>query len=330
MRLLTFSKWLPLAACLAVLSLQCEAAQNTTTETNTDQIIQRLYHNLNNDPTMDMPTRLDVISTQFVGKPYLLGALGEGIDGDYDQFPLYRTDAFDCETYVDTVLAIALAKNARQFQHCINRVRYHEGHVSFIHRNHFTCLDWNKNNQQQGFVNDITTRFQDKHKQPVAKFAQATINKPGWYQHMTTKNIRVNNIDRTEQVKRLQSLQHKGNQLRITNSTIPYIPFSALFDKNGKANHYLFNQIPNGAIIEIIRPNWNLNKEIGTHLNVSHLGFAFWKNGTLLFRQASSTYNKVVDTPLINYLRAAQKSPTIKGINIQTVSAQAKLCNKYQ
>lgn len=95
-----------------------------------------------------------------------------------------------------------------------------------------------------------------------------------------------------------------------------------MFDKHGDPNHYLFAQIPDGAIIEIIRPNWGLTKEMGTHLNVSHLGFAFWKNDQLIFRHASATDGQVVDVPLISYLKAALNSPTIKGINVQVVATE--------
>lgn len=318
MRLLNFSKRLLLASCFTF-SLPCAAIQSNPSQTDTDKAIHQLYHNLNSKPTSDISSRIETISAQFLGKPYLLGALGEGPAGDYDQFPLYRTDAFDCETYVDTVLALALTSNPGQFKRCINQVRYRDGHVSFTDRNHFTCLDWNQNNQRQGFVKDITATIRNEHNQTVVQFARAVINKPSWYDHMSTKNIRLNNVSPIEQTKRLQSLKHEGNQLDSMVSTIPYIPLSALFDKAGKANQYLFKQIPNAAVVEIIRPNWDLTKEIGTHLNVSHLGFVFWKNGILIFRQASSVYNGVVDVPLIDYLRDAQKSPTIRGINIQVV-----------
>jgi hypothetical protein len=308
-----------------LLSLPCIAIQNNPSETNTNKTLQQLYHSLNSKPIPDMPSRLETISAQFLGKPYLLGALGEGASGDYDQFPLYRTDAFDCETLVDTVLAVAFTNNPGQFKHCINQVRYREGHVSFIDRNHFTCLDWNQNNQRQGFIKDITATIRNQHNQPVVKFADALVNKPSWYAHMTTKNIRLNNASPTKQAQRLQALKREGSQLATKVSTTPYIPFTALFDKSGNANQYLFKQIPNAAIVEIIRPNWDLTKEIGTHLNVSHLGFVFWKKGTLIFRQASSNYNAVVDVPLIEYLRNALKSPTIRGINIQVVLP--RFCN---
>lgn len=298
--------------------LQIMAVQPAS-EQDADKIISRIYHNLNNKPKLDMPSRLNFISAEFLGKPYLLGALGEGISSNYDQFPLYRTDAFDCETYVDTVLALALANNPANFKQCINRVRYRDGLVSFINRNHFTCLDWNQNNQRQGFVKDITTTITDKNHHSIVQYARAIIDKPGWYSHMTIKTIRRNNIDPSLQLELLNSLKLEGSKLPRATSVIPYIPLTALFDKKGKANQYVFKQIPNAAIIEIIRPNWDLTKESGTHMNVSHLGFAIWKDGTLFFREASSVYGQVVDVPLSDYLRDALKSPTIKGINVQIV-----------
>ena len=322
MHLLNFCRRLLFASCFTVLSLQFVQAQGALGEQNTDNIISRLYQSLNSKAKSDMASRVEFISAQFLGKPYLLGALGEGEQGQYDQTPLYRTDAFDCETYVDTVLALALANEPNQFKRCIDQVRYRDGLVSFINRNHFTCLDWNQNNQRQKFVKDITVSFKDNRNQPVVKYARAVIDKPAWYNHMSAHAIRRSKASPKEEAKLLQSLKQRGNQLSVVTSVIPYIPLSVLFDSAGIANKHLFNQIPNAAIIEIIRPNWDLSKEIGTHLNVSHLGFAFWDKENLLFREASSVQNRVVDVPLIEYLRDFRTSPTIKGINIQIVLPQ--------
>jgi len=280
--------------------------------------INQIYNTLDNNK-FNISERITIISSKFLGKPYFLGALGEGNHGDYNQLPLYRTDVFDCETYVDTVLALAFASNLNSFKNYINQIRYHDGRVAFIYRNHFTCLDWNINNQHKGFVKDITTKIHDKHNKSIVKFARALINKPSWYNHMPISIIQIPNLDEFSRTKLLESLKREGSKLPKSTSIIPYIPLTALFDKDGKENNYLFKQIPNAAIIEIIRPNWDLSKEIGTNLNVSHLGFAIWENDELLFRQASSTEHKVIDVPLIDYLRNALKSPTIKGINVQVV-----------
>lgn len=296
-----------LTCCLMITSLQIIA----------DTTLEQLYHSPDIKLNASLPTRIKMFSTQFLGKPYLLGALGEGVKGYYDNTPLYRTDAFDCETYVDTVLALAFAHDSITFEQKIRQIRYQNGHVSFFHRNHFTCLDWNKNNQKQGLIKDITTTLHDKNSHSIAKMAHALIDKPGWYQHFSTAIIRMNNPLPAERAKRLASLKQKGSQLPRMLSTIPYIPLTILFNKAGQANEYVFKQIPDGAIVEIVRPNWDLTQQIGTHLNVSHLGFAIWIKDTLMFRAASSTNGRIMDIPLIDYLRNAQKIPTIKGINVQ-------------
>jgi hypothetical protein len=129
----------------------------------------------------------------------------------------------------------------------------------------------------------------------------------------------VNNISVKEKSRRLALLKKSGSHLLQTVSTIDYIPLTALFNNKDQANKDILAQIPNGAIIEIVRPNWDLEQQIGTHLNVAHLGFGIWHNSILMFRSASSRYNRVVDEPLIEYLRQMRTSPTIKGINIQIV-----------
>lgn len=302
--------------CIAMSSWAC-GAHTTHPEQSADITIRQLYHSPSILPKSNLSARIAVISRLFLNAPYALGALGEGPQGRYDQSPLYRTDAFDCETYVDTVLALALAHDLPSFQQKIRQIRYKNGHVSFIDRNHFTCLDWNRNNQRQGLVKDITPRLRDANHHAVALTAAALIDKPNWYQHLPISIIRLPNASSKEQATRLVALRQSGRPLPRAVSTLSYIPLSALFDHAGHANIPLFNQIPHGAIIELIRPNWDLKQQIGTHLNVSHLGFAIWDNGKLMFRHATSTQAHVVEVSLIDYLRETRKSPTIKGINIQ-------------
>ena len=284
-----------------------------------DLMIQSLYHKLGKEQSSTMSSRLSIVSAYFIGKPYQLGALGEGRLGRYDQFPLYRTDAFDCLTYVETVLAIALSPNLKAFKQTINHIRYQDGHVSYLTRLHFTELDWNKAHQRQHILKDITDTFRDEKNQPVARTARATIDKPMWIQHLSKAAIRLRQKNPTLQEARLTALKQKGPQLTTTVVSLPYLPLTALFDADSQPNRTLFQQIPNGAIIEIIRPNWDLTETVGTHLNVSHIGFAFWHQGILYFRNASSLKGRVVDQPLIAYLAEARKNPTIKGINVQVI-----------
>ncbi len=301
------------------------ASSPESIEKNAELTIEKLYHSLNFLHKPSMEDRIDWISAQFIGKPYLLGALGEGQDARFDQFPRYRTNAFDCETYVTTVLALALANNSNAFKQCLNQIRYKNGRRDYIERNHFTSLDWNQNNQKKGFLIDITGNIKNKNKQAIAKIAKAVINKPAWYQYKTKKSIRLYASSEEKQKKRLQELKSKGKTLDIQPSKLLYLPTSELFNGSGQPRQYLFDQIPHGAIIEIVRPNWDLRSKIGTCLNISHIGFAIRHQGILYYREASSSEGKIVDIPLTSYLRQTLKSPTIKGINVQIVKPERPL-----
>lgn len=301
------------------LALPIYALDSSTIENQAQISIEQLYHKLNSKPKLSMPARIDWFSQQFVGVHYELGSLGEGAQGHYDQHPLYRVDAFDCDTYVNTIIALALGQSFTEFKQCLQLMRYDAAQVSYLQRLHFTGLDWNKLHQQQQLLHDITPTIVDKNHQPVVQYATALIEKNKWYQNKSLSEIRINNTDKSDRMKRLEELKHNGSLIKSQTETVSYLPLSKLFPEKGKPDLKLFAQIPQGAIIEIVRPNWDLRAKIGTALNISHLGFAIWKNNIIYFRQASSELGKVVDVPLISYLDKARSSPTIKGINIQIV-----------
>jgi hypothetical protein len=284
---------------------------NTYAKTNTPFLPPYVETIVQKSHGLPLSKRIHGISNAFLSKPYILYALGEGATGYFDQFPLSRLDGFDCETFVDTVVALALSDGIH-YQKCIQRIRYKEGKVGFITRNHFTDIDWNTNNRNM--LVDITPSFPHK-------IATAVIDKGAWIEHLPIDRIHLNPPLNTEAVRmqRLEKLHQKHSLFGPKTVSTPYIPFDILFNTKMQPNMALFKRIPDGAIIEIVRPNWDLTKIIGTHLNISHLGFAIWKDGTLYFRQASSEKHKVCDIPLIDYLKNAANSPTIRGIHIEVV-----------
>lgn len=324
---LTSLKYLLFVFCYCV-SFFSFATDTPALEAQAKIIIQQLYHTLSARPNISMSERLNVISALFLDKPYILGALGEGASARYDQFPLYRTDGFDCDTYVNTVIALAVANSMQSFTQCLNNARYKHGQISYISRNHFTSIDWNKNNQQRGLLKDITLEFKDQKNKSVAQISKTLIDKAGWYEAKNKGSIRLAHTTAQEQDARLRELKAKGKKLKQQRAEIPYIPLNVLFPNEEQPDYYLFNQIPDGAVIEIVRPNWDLRERIGTVLDVSHLGFVFKIKDKLYFRQASSEYGKVVDVPLIDYLQKALKSPTIKGINIQIILPHIPVIHK--
>jgi len=286
-----------------------------------DKAIEKIYKNIPNYASLNMGQRVAAISKFFLGKPYVLEPLGEGTRGRYDQMPLYRTDSFDCVTFVSTVMALANSNSLRQFKRTIVKMRYARSRISYTTRTHwFIQVDWNKNNHRNGYLTNITNQIRDQRGIQVAKIATAIIDKPNWYRYHKQDAIRLlKPVSAAKVQKLLQELRAKAKLMRKEKSAMLYLPLTRLFNKSGVANKYLFKQIPNGSVIEIVRPNWQIKQRYGTNLNVSHLGLAVRKGGELIFRHASSLQHSVVDIPLAVYLSHYLTSKTLKGIAVEKI-----------
>jgi hypothetical protein len=277
------------------------------------------YQQIPHKPGAALTARLAAMSQHFMGKPYLVDPLGEGPSGEFSQNPLVRFDGFDCVTYVETVLALVLSKNYADFQTQLRLLRYRDGLARFEFRNHFANNDWNFNNSRRGVLREFTGKIIGDNGKPVSAVSRTLINKPAWYQHLGADRIHLPKASAREVQKMLPRLHQLGGNTAVEQSVLSYVPLTALFSPLGEANLKVFQQIPDGAIIEIVRPNWNLHDKIGTDLDVSHLGFVFHTEKGWVFRQASSNYHHVVEVDLIGYLRETLKSPTIKGIAVWEV-----------
>jgi hypothetical protein len=109
---------------------------------------------------------IEAVSSRHMGAPYAIDPLGEGRGIDPD--PLSRDDAFDCMTFVETVLARTLGID-------LQSIRYKDGRVDFMARNHFVSLDWIENNS--GIIEAADTGLPQRVKKTVidkAKWMKAT------------------------------------------------------------------------------------------------------------------------------------------------------------
>lgn len=286
-----------------------------------DSEIQSLYQHFQKQGLSRASDRIAYLTQFFLDRPYSLGALGEGDDGEFDQSPLYRTDKFDCVTFCSTLLGIAHANSLEEFKRTIKKIRYREGYVDYLTRNHFMSVDWNPNNTHNGLVQDVTGSLIGRDGNPIALIADTIIDKPSWYQSKQLNQIKLNAAkNKQEKADKLKQLQQRGASLTKERSVILYIPLTAFFNENGEARPEIFGQIPSPSVIEIVRPNWQVKKAIGTNMHISHLGFAVRDESGLRFRVASSKLNKIIDVPLAEYLKACLDSPTIKGITILKVT----------
>ncbi|MEX0841798.1 MAG: N-acetylmuramoyl-L-alanine amidase-like domain-containing protein [Xanthobacteraceae bacterium] len=88
----------------------------------------------------DVSRRIDFISRALLGMRYRADTLIGG--PRRPEVFVVRDDAFDCVTYCETVLAAALAKDLREFEGILLRIRYEHGKVRWDERNHYFA-DWN-------------------------------------------------------------------------------------------------------------------------------------------------------------------------------------------
>ena len=133
------------------------------------------------------------IGADFLGVRYVASPLGEEIAPDTD--PLIRYDAFDCMTFVETVLA-----NGDVNQ--LNKIRYKNGEPGFINRNHFIETDWLENNS--ALVENVSNQYA---KTSVRK---VIIDKKNWFK--TVHNI---DVDVAPQVANLEYIPY-ANLRNIT------------------------------------------------------------------------------------------------------------------
>lgn len=290
--------------------------------THTSNTLSNFYAQSTYQQLSSTAGRVEFATRYFLGKPYLVGPHGEGVNGIFDQSPLYRFDGFDCVTFVNTVLALALSFDLSSFEKKLLELNYYNATPTYENRFHFMSADWNPQNQKNNTVIDITKNIVNLNQKMGAVFAEGEIDRPNWFLNRTKNDIKLNHPITDDEMNALvKQLHNLSMVVKKEFVSLPYLPLSVLFDKNGDATPFLFKQIPDGCVIEIIRPNWNLADKIGTNLHVSHVGFGILQaDGELYFRHASSDNQCVTEIKLSDYLKNYLDSATIKGINIQAIN----------
>lgn len=256
--------------------------------------------------------RVESFTKNFLGLPYGKdGPLGEGPTGRYDQDPLFRFDTFDCTTFVETVLALAHARDSADFAQRMDEIRYENGVISYVTRNHFPSLQWIPNNINNGYLRDVT---RDIAPMSILKTAVAIIDLPTHYSFMNVDMLRVSGLTNQERSERVLEWRAEGQRLSPQEARLDYVPIDWIL-KNSK----WLNEIPHGAVVNFVRPNWDLTQVAGTHMNVSHQGFILRRNGNVYLRHASSGSSKVSEILFLDYLKTLANHPTLKGVHFLAV-----------
>ena len=159
----------------------------------------------------------------FLGARYINSPLGEGCAPDSD--PLIRFDAFDCTTFVETVMANGDIET-------LNQIRYKDGKIGFLNRNHFIESDWLVNNSDR--VQNVSADYAQ------TKMRSVIIDKRSWFK-------KVHNID---------------TDFKPAAVELEYIPYEFAKDLI----------IEKTMIVLFITDNADFRDKIGTDLAVVHMG----------------------------------------------------------
>ena len=209
---------------------------------------------------------------QMLGVPYVAGTL----DGNGTEKLIVRTDALDCTTFVETVLALCIAdkrgeRDFEAFKKALKQIRYRDdilnGYASRLH--YFS--DWIRNNEQMGFVKECTSE---------TACAQP---KELWLDFMTT------HVDSYLPMKKDASLVEEmaAQEKNWQGTVVSYIPKEKLDLSSDEL------KIKDGDVLALVT---NIKG-----LDIVHVGFAFWREGKLHLLHASSSAKKVIEDPKTQY-----------------------------
>ena len=209
---------------------------------------------------------------QMLGVPYVAGTL----DGNEEEQLVIRTDALDCTTFVETVLALCIAdrRDARSFagfKKALMDVRYRDGALDgYASRLHYFS-DWIRNNELMGFVKECTSE------------TSCSQPKELWLDFMTTHVDSYLPMKKDfSSVSRMDAIEKAWQGVEVS-----FIPKDKLHLSPDDL------KIKDGDILTITT---NIKG-----LDVVHVGFAFWKSGQLHLLHASSVAKKVIEDPLSLY-----------------------------
>ena len=225
---------------------------------------------------------------KFIGRPYVASTL----EGDKTERLVVNTRQLDCTTLVETVTALTLCAQNRQYtyfayKHALVDLRCRGGVINgYPSRLHY-FTEWILDNTRAGVVTEVQSPNPPFTAVQTVKVSYMSTH-PQSYQALREHPEFVGAISQMER-------QVSGRQFR-------YIPKKLV--GNSKL---LRGAVRDGDIIAI-----TCNK---AGLDIAHVGFAVWKKDGLHLLNASQLHKKVVSEPMTLY-RYLQKHSSHTGIRI--------------
>ncbi|MBN2357827.1 MAG: DUF1460 domain-containing protein [Deltaproteobacteria bacterium] len=233
----------------------------------------------------DLGRRVELVSRRFLDAPYRLSPLGEGAGPSPDPDPRFTVAAFDCTTFVETVLALSLAPDLASAHALLDRIRYRDGSAEFGRRNHFPMAQWVPNNIRAGFLVDVTRRIGGERTALASKRLG-----PDVWQKSRAKNLPPLTPE----------------MIPVGTFELPVIPIAAVPE--------VADRIPAGSVLSIVRADYR-----SIPFRVTHQGVVVRRQGRTYLRHAGRAgFQRVVDEPLLRHLEraAAYLKWPVTGVNL--------------
>jgi len=236
--------------------------------------------------------RVERLSALFVGVPYGDYPLGEG--SGVEPQPRWRVDEVDCQTFVETVLAMANARSLSRAKQILDDIRYagDPPKVSFATRNHFTEAQWLPSNSEKGYLREETRTVE-----PRAETATLSLHRRQW-----------------EKVPGLK---------RLVPAKVPQGDFPIAYLTLDQAKKRAASIEP-GSILLVVR-----RSDPKRVVRVSHMGFVVRKEGGLYVRHASmGEEREVIDLEIGAFLdkQSEYKKWPVQGVALLLpLDAQARV-----
>jgi hypothetical protein len=244
--------------------------------------------------TPDMASRIERISALFVGVPYGEYPLGEGGEGPEPQ-ARWRVDKVDCQTFVETVLAMSNAPSLDSAKKVLDDIRYAQTppKVGFATRNHFTEAQWLPSNERKGYLRESTLRYD--------------ANAPE-----TTLVLHREEWSKVPGLKRLAKAQVPDGSFELRYLSLPEAKKIA-------------GRITSGTVMLIVRA-----ADPKYVVRVSHMGLVVRDgHGKMVVRHASfGKEHEVIDVPVpafVEHLEDFKKWPVVGVALVQPLDASARV-----
>lgn len=250
------------------MATQSVEAQNKAQYTRQDSIVAtRIMHDVSTK--QHLSDTIIYIARQLKGIPYVAKTL----EVNKQERLIVNLRQLDCTTFVENVLAIYLCckdKKTRFEDFCENlrHIRYDSGRVEYGSRLHYFSW-WIESNTDANIVREIT--FDSA---PFTKTQTLDI-------HFMSKNSHLYPmlVGKQKLIEEITAVEK-----RLSGTVVRYIPKDSIDN-----SALLRSTIHDGDILAIVT-----NK---AGLDISHIGFAVWKEDGLHLLNASQIRKKVVEEP---------------------------------